>query len=85
MSRKGVRKPRKVISSQIWKSKRRQEMEKTDSSELCRNRAKILIKQLRRAAKKGKITSVSNSLSPYQIFDAVKDSCLEYPIRCSER
>ncbi len=58
MSRKGVKKPRKVISSMIWKSKRKEELEKADASEIRRRRAKTLIKQLRRAAKKGKTTSV---------------------------
>jgi hypothetical protein len=58
MSRKGVRKPIKVISGQLWKSKRKQELAKSDSLEILRRRAKLLVKQLRRAAKKGKVTAV---------------------------
>ncbi len=53
-----MRKPIKVISGQLWKSKRKQELAKSDSLEIRRRRAKLLVKQLRRAAKKGKITAV---------------------------
>ena len=42
----------------LWKAKRRQELEKISSIEIRRHRAKILIKQLRRAAKKGRTTAV---------------------------
>jgi hypothetical protein len=64
MSRKGVRKPIKVISGQLWKSKRKQELSKSDSLEIRRRRAKLLVKQLRRAAKKGKVTAVSHCRCP---------------------
>ena len=59
-----MRKPIKAISGQLWKSKRKQELAKSDSLEVRRRRAKLLVKQLRRAAKKGKITAVGHLFLP---------------------
>jgi hypothetical protein len=61
MSRKGVKKSIKKMSSELWKSKRKAQLqEAANSSEFRTRRAKFLIKQLRRAAKKGKTIAVIN-------------------------